>query len=225
MTLARAGTRMGELWPLFWDAARETLIMLAFTMTIGAALGLLLGLSLYLTRPGSLFANRAVSFLLNLVVNFFRPIPFVIFIAAVQPLAREVVGIGIGIRAAIFALILALMFAFSRIVEQNLVTVPAGVIEAARAMGASRLRIAGTVLIPEALGPLTLGYTYAWIAVIDASAVAGAIGAGGLGQFAQQYGYRQYDDVVTWTTVIALVVLVTVIQFVGSRIANHILRR
>lgn len=218
-------TRLPELWPLFWAAARETLVMLAFTMTIGGLLGLLLGLALYLTRGGGLFANKAVSAVLNLLVNFFRPIPFVIFIAAVQPLARVVVGIGIGQRAAIFALIIALMFGFSRIVEQNLVTVPPGVIEAARAMGASRLRIAATVLIPEALGPLILGYTFAWVAVIDMTAVAGAIGAGGLGQFAQQYGYRQYDYAVTWTAVVALVILVQVVQGLGNLVANRILRR
>lgn len=218
-------TRLPELWPLLWQATAETLIMVAITMLIGGALGLLLGVALYATRAGGLYANRWVYGILNVLVNFFRPIPFVIFIAAVQPLARLVVGIGIGQRAAIFALTLAAMFGISRIVEQNLVTVQPGVIEAARVMGASRLRIATTVVIPEALAPLILGYTFAFVAVVDMSAVAGVIAGGGLGTFAQQYGYRQFDTVVTWTTVLFLVVIVQVVQLIGNTLANRILRR
>jgi len=184
-----------------------------------------LGMALYLTRGGGLYANRVVYGVLNVVVNFFRPIPFIIFIAAVQPLARLVVGIGIGTRAAIFALILAAMFGIGRLVEQNLVTVRPGVIEAARAMGASRIRIALTVVIPEALGPLILGYTFAFIAVVDMTAVAGLIAGGGLGNFAQTYGYRQFDYVVTWTAVVLLVVIVQVVQLLGNVLANRVLRR
>jgi len=218
-------TRLGELWPDIWHATGETLVMVAWTMVLGGALGLLLGLALYLTRSRGLFANRVVSAVLNLLVNFFRPIPFIIFIAAVQPLAREVVGIGIGMRAAIFALILAAMFGIARIVEQSLVNVPPGVIEAARAMGASRLRIALTVLVPEALAPMILGYTFAFVAVIDMTAVAGLIAAGGIGNFAQVYGYRQYDTAVTWVCVLILVAMVQIVQVVGNLLANRILRR
>ena len=120
-------TRLPDLTDLLADAFVETLWMVGLTITIGGFLGLLLGLALYATRPGGLYGSRAVSAVLNLVVNFFRPIPFVIFIAAVQPLAREVVGTGIGNEAVVFALVLAAMFGISRIVEQNLVT---GVLEA-----------------------------------------------------------------------------------------------
>lgn len=218
-------TRLDELWPQLWEATGETLTMVSITMLVGGLLGLLLGLALYLTRRGGLFANAAVFVVLNLLVNFFRPIPFIIFIAAVQPLARVVVGIGIGPRAATFALALAAMFGIARIVEQNLVTVPYGVIEAARAMGASRLRIATTVVIPEALGPLILGYTFAFVAVVDMSAVAGYLAAGGLGNFAQQYGYRQFDWVVTWVTVLFLVVIVQLVQLLGNVLAGRVLRR
>ncbi|MEX0429507.1 methionine ABC transporter permease [Nocardioides sp. DS6] len=218
-------TRLGELWPDIWQATGETLVMIAFTMVIGGLLGLLLGLALYLTRRGGLFANRVVSAILNVLVNFFRPIPFIIFIAAVQPAARAIVGTGIGMKAAIFALVLAAMFGIGRIVEQNLVTVPNGVIEAARSMGASRLRIAATVLIPEALAPVILGYTFAFIAVIDMSAVAGLIAAGGIGNFAQVYGYRQYDTAVTWVCVLILVVMVQIVQVSGNFLANRLLRR
>ena len=152
-------------------------------------------------------------------------LPFVILIAALQPFARVVVGIGIGNRAIIFAMTIAAAFGISRIVEQNLVTVDPGVIEAARAMGAGRLRIIRTVLVPEALGPLILGYTFAFVAVVDMSAIAGVIGGGGLGNFALQYGYRQFDTVVTWTAVLMIVVIVQVVQFGGNRLARSVLRR
>jgi D-methionine transport system permease protein len=159
------------------------------------------------------------------LVNFFRPIPFVIFIAAVQPLARVVVGTGIGNPAIIFALTLAAAFGISRIVEQNLVTVDPGVIEAARSVGAGRGRIVRTVVLPEALGPLVLGYTFAFVALVDMTAVAGVIGGWGLGNFALQYGFRQFDTVVTWTAVIAIVALVQVVQLAGNSAARRILRR
>ena len=218
-------SNMGQLWPLFWEAAWETLYIVAITLTLGGLLGLLLGLGLYVTRSGGLYASRPVSVVLNVLVNFFRPIPFVIFIAAVQPFARVVVGTGIGNPAIIFALTLAAAFGISRIVEQNLVTVDPGVIEAARSVGASRARIVRTVVLPEALGPLVLGYTFAFVALVDMTAVAGVVGGGGLGNFALQYGFRQFDTVVTWTAVIAIVVLVQVVQLAGNTTARRILRR
>ncbi|WP_036555878.1 methionine ABC transporter permease [Nocardioides insulae] len=218
-------TRLPELWPELWEATTQTLVMVSVTMLVGGLLGLVLGMALYLTRRDGLYSNRWVFGVLNVVVNFFRPIPFVIFIAAVQPLSRAVIGIGIGTQAATFALILAAMFGIGRLVEQNLVTVRPGVLEAARAMGASRMRIALTVVLPEALGPLILGYTFAFVAVVDMSAVAGVIAGGGLGTFAQQYGYRQFDYVVTWTAVILLVILVQVVQFLGNFLAGKVLRR
>ena len=218
-------TQIGELWPQFWQAAYETFYMVAIVLLIGGLLGLLLGLALDLTRRGGLYQQRAISAVLNLVVNFFRPIPVVIFIAAVQPLARIVVGIGIGNKAIIFALTLAVMFFAARIVEQSLVAVPAGVVEAARAMGASRARIVRTVLIPEALAPLVLGYTFVFVALVDATAIAGVVGGGGLGNFALQYGLRQFDTVVTWVTVLAIVVFVQAGQLVGNVVARRIQRR
>lgn len=218
-------TQLPELWDLIGVATWETVYMVAITVAVGGLLGLVVGLALFATRAGGLFSNRLFFAMLNLVVNFFRPIPFVIFIAAVQPLARVVVGIGIGNKAIIFAMTLAAMFGIARIVEQNLVTVDPGVIEAARSMGASRLRILSTVVVPEALGPLILGYTFAFVAIVDMSAIAGAIGAGGLGAFAQQYGYRQFDTVVTWTVVLIIVVFVQLGQWLGNTAARRVLRR
>ncbi|KAA1424603.1 ABC transporter permease [Mumia zhuanghuii] len=225
-TVVRAvDTNLGELWPLVWQSTYETLYIVAIALVLGGIIGMALGMSLYVTRPAGLVPSRTVNVILNVLVNFFRPIPFVILIAALQPLARVVVGIGIGNRAIIFAITLAAAFGISRIVEQNLVTVEPGVIEAARAMGASRTRIIRTVLIPEALGPLILGYTFAFVAIIDMSAIAGVIGGGGLGNFALQYGYRQFDTVVTWTAVLIIVAIVQVVQFAGNRLARRVLRR
>lgn len=217
--------RFLELQDLFWQSVVETLYIVGITLGLGGIGGLVVGVALYVTRRGGLLANAPVSIVLNVLVNFFRPIPFVIFIGAVQPLARVVVGIGIGNKAIIFALSLAAAFGISRIVEQNLVSVDPGVIEAARAMGAGRVRIILTVLIPEALGPLILGFTFVFVALVDMSAIAGVIGGGGLGNFALVYGYRQFNPVVTWVAVIAIVVIVQVAQFAGNVLARRILRR
>ena len=214
-----------ELAPEFWTAAAETFYMVALTMLFGGAGGFLLGTGLYVTRRGGLLPNAVVNNTLNVVINFFRPIPFIIFIAAVQPVTRAVIGTGIGTDAAIFALSLAASFAIGRIVEQNLITVRPGVIEAARSMGAGPWRILGTVVVPEALGPLILGYTFIVIAVIDMSAMAGLIGGGGLGYFAQLYGYRQFEPVVTWAAVLLIVVFVQAVQYLGNWLARRVLRR
>lgn len=217
--------RLIELDSLFLEAALETLYIVAITLGIGGTGGLLLGTLLYTTRAGGITPSRVVHVGLNLVVNFFRPIPFVIFIAAAQPLARLVVGIGIGNRAIIFALSLAATFGISRIVEQNLVSVDPGVIEASRAMGAGRLRTILTVLLPEALGPLILGYTFVLVAIVDMTAIAGVVGGGGLGAFALTYGYRQFDPLVTWAAVLVIIAFVQLVQFGGNRLARRAMRR
>lgn len=219
---------MNELIPLLpklAEATGQTLYIVALSLLFGGLGGLLIGLGLALTRGGALFANRVVYGLLNVIVNVFRPIPFIIFIAAAQPLARLVVGSGIGTDAIVFTLSLAAAFGIGRIVEQNLLTVQPGVIEAARSVGASRLRIVRTVLLPEALGPLILGYTFVFVAIVDMSAVAGYIGAGGLGTFAIQYGYRQFEPVVTWAAVLVIIVIVQVVQLLGNVLARRVLRR
>lgn len=217
--------RLFELGPEFWEAAFETLYMVALTLLFGGLAGLLLGMVLYTTRPGSLLSNKPVFTIVNVVINFFRPIPFIIFIAAVQPLARVVVGTGIGNDALVFALSIAASFAIARIVEQNLLTVSPGVIEAARAMGAAPLRILRTVVLPEALGPLILGYTFVLVAIVDMTAVAGLIGGGGLGNFAVVYGYRQYQPLITWAAVILIIVFVQLAQFFGNWLARKVMRR
>lgn len=213
------------LTPQLWTAVGETLYIVGLSLLFGGLGGLLIGLGLYTTRKGSLLQNRAVFGTVNVLVNIFRPIPFIIFLAAAQPLARSVTGSGIGNNAIIFTLSLAAAFGISRIVEQNLLTVQPGVIEAARSVGAGRRRIILTILIPEALGPLILGYTFVFVALVDMSAVAGYVGGGGLGNFAIQYGYRQFNPVVTWAAVAVIIVLVQLVQFLGNQAARKALRR
>lgn len=217
--------RLIDLLPELWDATLETLYVVTFSLILGGVLGLLLGLALYATRAGSLFPNRALFGTLNVVVNFFRPIPFVILLAAVQPLARSVGVPGIGPEFAVFAITLASMFAISRIVEQNLLTVRPGVIEAARAAGASRSRILFGLIPREALGPLILGYTFIVVALVDMTAIAGAVAAGGLGEFAIVYGFKQFNPAVTWAAVLVIIVIVQAVQFLGNALARRVLRR
>lgn len=217
--------RLNELWPEFWDAALETLYMTSFALVLAGILGTIIGIGLYVTRPGGLLQHRLAYGILELLVNFFRPIPFVIFIAVLQPVTRAVVGIGIGTTAGAFAIGIAAAFAIGRIVEQHLVSVPPGVIEAARSMGAGPWRILFTVAIPESLGPLILGYTFIVVALIDMTAMAGMVGGGGLGAFAQIYGFRRFEPVVMWAAIILIVVFVHLVQLVGTRLARVIMRR
>jgi D-methionine transport system permease protein len=218
-------TRLPELWGYLWTAFVETLYTVGIALAVGTAIGSVVGLALYTTRAGGLYANRGVYFVLNLIVNIFRPIPFVILIGALQPLARAVTGSGIGNRPIIFTLSISAGFFISRVVEQNLFAVDTGVVEAARAVGASRPQVVFGVLVPEALGPLVLGLTFSFVAVVDASAIAGTIGGGGLGTFSLQYGFRQFDTVVTWVTVLVIVILVQLGQLVGNLAARRIMRR
>ncbi len=217
--------RLAELWPDFWTAALETLYMASIALVLGGVLGLIWGVVLYVTRQGGILPNRAVNAIMSTVINFFRPIPFVIFIAVLQPFTRAVIGTGIGINAGAFAIGLAASFAIGRIVEQHLVSVSPGVIEAARAMGAGPWRILFTIAIPEALGPLILGYTFIVVAIIDMTAMAGLVGGGGLGAFAQIYGFRQFEPVVMWAAIVLIVVFVHLVQLLGNTLARKIMRR
>ena len=213
------------LGPIFWESLWQTLQMVVATLVVGGILGLALGIALYTTRRGGILENVWVYQILTVIVNFVRPIPFIIFIVAIGPLTVKVVGTTIGTGAAIFALVIAATFGISRIVEQNLVSTDPGVVEAAVALGASPLRIIFRVLLPEALGPLILGYTFIFITVVDMTAVAGSIGGGGLGNFAIQYGYQRFNWWVTWIAVAAIIVLVQAAQFFGNWLSDKAMRR
>ncbi|MFF5235308.1 methionine ABC transporter permease [Dactylosporangium sp. NPDC000521] len=211
--------------PVFRQAIWQTFYIVAISVVAGGLLGLGLGLVLYATRPGSLLANRAVFIGVNILVNLVRPIPFVIFLTAIQPLMLVTIGTTIGTDAVTFALSLAAAFAVSRIIEQNLLAVEPGVIEAARAAGARPLSILLTVVVPEALGPVILGYTFIFVGVVDMSAQAGLFGGGGLGDFAVTYGSQRYNWPVVYITVATIIVIVQAGQFVGNALARKALRR
>lgn len=214
-----------ELRPILWDAVIQTFQLVGFTLVIGGVIGLGLGALLYATRPTNLLANTVVYNLLNVAVNIVRPIPFIIFITAMAPLTKEVMGTRIGTEAAIFPMTVMAVFVIGRVVEQNLVAVDPGVVEAARAMGTSRLRTLLTVVIPEGLAPLVLGYTFIFVAIVDMSAMAGYVGGGGLGDFAQQYGYQQFNWKLTVVVIAMLIVLVQLGQWLGNGLARRALHR
>lgn len=218
-------TNWSRLQDKFTESIWTTLYMVVLTMIIGGICGLIIGTLLYVTRSGGVLRNRAIYTILNILVNFIRPIPFIILIAAAGPLTRAVIGTTIGTEAAIFVMSIAATFAVARIVEQNLVAIDPGVIEAARAMGASPWRIITTVIIPEALGPLVLGYTFIFIAVVDMSAMAGYIGGGGVGNFAITYGYQAFDWNVTLVATAVMIVIVQIAQLAGNLISKKIMRR
>jgi D-methionine transport system permease protein len=218
-------TDWGQLTPILWLSFQQTVYMVFWTMLIAGLLGLALGVALYATRRGRLLQNAPAFHVLNVLVNIIRPIPFIIFITAVGPLTLLVMGTTIGTRSVLFPMSAMATFFIGRIVEQNLVSVDPGVIEAARSMGASRLRIIWSVLVPEALGPLILGYTFIFVAVVDMSAMAGYVGGGGLGNFAISYGYQQFNWPVTLVTVVIIIVIVQVAQLLGNWLARRALHR
>jgi D-methionine transport system permease protein len=215
----------GQLGPVLVQALGETLWAVSITMVLGGIFGFIIGTLLYTTRRGNILANAAVYNVLNVLINIVRPIPFIVFIAFIQPVTLGLIGTSIGVPAIIVPMTIAASFAIGRIVEQNLVTIDPGVIEAARAMGASPLRIIGTILVPEALGPLILGYTFIFVGVVDMSALAGLIGGGGLGNFAILYGYQRFNYGVTLVAVVVIIVIVQLGQFLGNWLARKALRR
>lgn len=211
------------LLPRLGKGLGETLFMVTGSFVLAAILGLGLGLLLYATRPGNLLQNRLVFGGLNFVINVVRPIPFLILAVALIPFTRAVFGSSLGPQAVLPALTIAAAVAIARISESNLVAVDPGAIEAGKAMGASPARVLFTIVVPEALGPLALGFTYIVVALVDATAVAGVVGGGGLGHLAINYGYVRFDWFVVSVVVLLLIVLVQLAQFLGNRIARRVM--
>lgn len=212
-------------WPRIVEATGETLLMVTATLIFGSILGISIGLLLYVTRKGNILENQLLFRILNILINIIRPIPFIIFLVAISPLTRAIIGTTIGTWAAIFPMTIAASFGIARVVENNLISIDPGVVEAAKAMGASPFQIIFTVLIPEALGPLILGLTFVTISLIDFSAMAGTVGGGGLGHVAMTYGYQRFDGSVMLVTVVILIILVQFAQWFGNTLSRKIMRR
>lgn len=206
-------------------ALGETLYMVSTSFVLASVIGLVLGIFLYATRPGQLLHSRVVHTILNIVVNTLRPIPFIILLVALTPVVRALIGTSIGPSAAILPLTVAASVGIARVAESNLVAVDPGVIEAAKAAGASPLHILFGFVVREALGPLVLSLTFISVAIIDATAVAGAVGGGGLGNLALTYGYQRFDWPIMILIIVVLIGLVQVVQFVGNRIARRFIDR
>ena len=200
----------------------ETIVMTFVSGFMGFVIGLPAGVALFLTRDGQILENRPLNRLISAIVNVFRSIPFIILIVWMIPFTRLVVGTSIGVLAALVPLSVGAAPFVGRMVENSLIEVPHGLIEAARAMGATPLQIVRKVLLPEALPSIVNGASITLIALVGYSAMGGAVGAGGLGQIGYQYGYVGYDIVVMNTVLILLVGLVFLIQLTGQYIARKV---
>lgn len=210
---------------LLLNALGETLLMTAVAGLFSLLAGLPLGLILVTTSPGGIAENRSINRLLGVVINGFRSLPFIILLVALIPFTRLLVGTSLGIWAAIVPLSITATPYFARVAEVSLRDVDRGLIDAVRAMGASKLRIVWEVLIPEALPGILSGFVVTLVALIGASAMAGAIGAGGLGDLAIRYGYQRFDTAVMVAVIAVLIVLVCGIQWLGDRLVQRIDRR
>jgi D-methionine transport system permease protein len=199
----------------------ETLYMVTISFFLASIIGLILGIFLYATRPGQLLHSRVAHTTLNIIVNTLRPIPFIILLIALTPLTRALIGTSIGPSAAIIPLTIAASVGIARVAETNLVAVDPGVVEAATAVGARPLHILFGFVVREAFGPLILSLTFIFVALIDATAVAGAVGGGGLGNLALTYGYQRFDYAIMLLIILVLIGLVQLVQFLGNRLARR----
>ena len=212
---------IGDTAWLMLVSACETLYMTLSATLIAAIFGTLLGLILYATRRGRFLADPYVYYPLGIIVNIGRSIPYIILALWIVPFTRFIVGVSIGNTAAIVPLTLSAVPFIARMVENMLNEVPGGLIEAAQAMGASPRQIMRKVLLPEALPGIINALTITLIALIGYSAIAGALGAGGLGKVAYAYGYQRYRPDIMLYTVCIIVVLVQNIQWLGDALARR----
>lgn len=209
---------------LILNALWETLYMVSISLFFGSILGIFLGILLVVTRKGHILENKWIFSIVNPIVNIFRSIPFIILLVAIIPFTRFVVGTSIGTTAAIVPLVLHVGPYISRLVENSLLEVDEGIIEAAKAMGATPLQIIYKFLIPESFASLILSITTATIGLIGATAMAGAIGGGGLGDVAITYGYQRFSTITIVVTVVILIVVVQGVQSLGNVLERKIRR-
>jgi len=207
-----------------WTAFLQTMTMVSVSLLFSTLIGLPLGILLVVTRKGALLENVPLFTFFNSIVNIFRSIPFIILLVAIIPLTRLIVQTSIGTEAAIVPLVFYAAPYMARLIESSLLEVDKGVLEAAEAMGATPFQTIFRFLLPEALGSLILNLTIATIGLVGASAMAGAIGGGGLGDLAITYGYQRFDTKVMIITVGILVILVQGLQTTGNIVARKIRR-
>lgn len=202
--------------PAFFDAICDTLIMVGWSGSIAFVIGLFLGIVITVTKPGGILENKVIYQILDKLINFFRSIPFIILLTWVIPLSRAIMGTAINVEGAIVPLILGTVPFFARQVESALAETDHGLIEAALSMGSSPLEIIFRVYLRESVAAIARGTTITAISLVGLTAMAGAVGSGGLGDFAIRYGHDRNMTDVTWVTVLVVFILVSIIQIIGN---------
>ena len=207
---------------LLGQGIADTLAMLLVSTFFAYLIGLFLGIVLYVTEPAGLRPHKALNASLGWIINMGRSIPFIILLVAVMPMTRTLVGTTTGVRGVIPPLVLSTAPFVARMVQQSLAEVPKDAIEAAESCGASVPRIVVSALLPEALPSIVRGISITLITALGYTAIAGAVGAGGLGDIAIRYGYYRYEDEVMLVTVVLMIILVQIIQSTCDAIAKAI---
>lgn len=206
-------------------AAKQTAYMVFVSLAAGTVLAMIMAFALVLTRSDSILPNRFIYGILNTIINTVRSVPFIILMVFIMPLTKMVVGTRIGTTAALVPLVIFIAPYLTCLFENSLLDVDRGIIEAAQAMGASYFEIIWYFLLPEAKGSLILSITTGTIGLLGATAMAGAIGAGGVGDLALTYGYERMNTPLMFLTVVILIIFVQIIQTVGNHFAfksrNH----
>jgi ABC-type methionine transport system permease subunit len=220
--LAAITVPTNEIPDLLIPAFVDTLTMVSIVMVIVLLVGVPLGATIHNLAPGGLYENKALHSPLSWVISIGRSLPFLVLMTSIIPLTRWITGTNIGIPAAVVPMSLAGVAFFTRIVENSLRSVPPSVIDVARASGASNSQVIWKTQIPEALPNIVGGLTINTIAMIEYSAIAGTIGAGGLGYIAVTYGYQRFDHGVMIATIVTLVITVALIQIIGDALVRHL---
>lgn len=213
-----------KLYPDMIKSLFETFYMVAISGIISAIIGVILGVTLVVTREGNILENKIINGVLAKIINIFRSIPFIILLAAIIPVTRILVGTTIGTKGALVPLIFGCTPFFARQIESALLDIDKGVIEAAQAMGSSSLEIIFRVMLKEGLPGIIHAVTITIISLIGLSAMAGTVGGGGLGDFAIRYGYQYFQTDIMVATIIVLLIIVNIIQFLGdilSKLVTH----
>ena len=214
-----------DMMPLLTKALGETVYMVVVSMIIATIVGVPLGVLLHTTSKGQILESPAVNRVVGAVVNAVRSIPFIILLVAIIPFTRLLVGTAIGTTAAMVPLVIAAIPFIGRQVETSLKEVPFGLVEAAQSMGATPAQIIWKVLLPESMSSIVAQLTTVIISLVGESAMAGAVGGGGLGDLAIRYGYQRFRPEIMIATVVILIVLVQLVQFVGNIIAKRLDKR
>ncbi len=214
-----------QLIDLLLTGTADTLLMVGASALMAFLIGLPLAVILVSTAEHGIYPSKSINQALGGIVNITRSVPFLILMVALIPLSRWIVGTSYGVWAAVVPLTLAATPFFARIAEVSLREVDQGLIEAAQAIGCSRRQIIWHVLLPEALPGIVAGFTVTLVTMINSSAIAGAIGAGGLGDIAYRYGYQRFDMQIMFAVIAVLVILVMLVQYTGDAISSQLDKR